>query len=127
MYNQIVENLFLGSLEDAKKFREHKPDGIIICVLENRPVDEPFKAYHIPVITESGHVHTEQLDHISFFLETLLEKKCDVLVHCMAGMERSPLTVAYYLSYSKGIPIEEAYKIVKKNRHETMDRTIWLR
>lgn len=127
MYNKIIENLFLGDLEDAKNFRQDKPDGVIICVLENRPMDEPFKAYHIPTIIENDYVNTEQLDHIAFFLETLLEKKCDVLVHCFAGMERSPLTVAYYLAYSKGIHIDEAYKIVKKNRPQTMDRTMWLR
>src|SRR3972149_153577 len=82
IYNQIIDNLFIGDLYDAETFRKNKPDGIILCVLENRPMEEPFKAYHIPIITESGHVHTDQLDHIAYFLETLLAKKCDVLVHC---------------------------------------------
>ena len=82
MYNQIIDHLFIGGLYDAETFRKNKPDGIILCVLENRPMEEPFKAYHIPIITESGHVHTDQLDHIAYFLETLLAKKCDVLVHC---------------------------------------------
>lgn len=127
MYNEIIKNLYLGDLEDAKIFRRNKPDGVIICVLENRPQDEPFKAYHIPIITESDHVHTEQLDHIAFFLETLLTKNCEILCHCMAGMERSPLVVAYFIAYSKGIPLEEAYKIVKKGRPQTMDRTVWLK
>ena len=127
MYNKIIDNLFVGDLQDAKTFRDHKPDGIILCVLENRPQEEPFKAYHIPIITDSDHVHTDQLDHISYFLETLLAKRCDVLVHCAAGMERSPLAVAYFLAYSKGIPIEEAYKIVKRGRPQAMDRTGWLR
>jgi len=126
-YNKIIENLFIGDLEDAKKFRQNKPDGVILCVLENRPPDEPFKAYHIPIITDSDHVHTDQLDHIAYFLETLLAKRCNVLVHCMAGMERSPLAVAYYIAYSKGIPIEEAYKIVINGRPQTMIRTQWLR
>lgn len=126
-YNKIIENLFIGDLDDAITFRDDKPDGVILCVLENRPLEEPFKAYHIPIITQSDHVHSDQLNHISYFLEALLEKKYDVLVHCMAGMERSPLAVAYYIAYSKGVPLEEAYKIVKKNRPQTMDRTVWLR
>src|SRR3990172_11102387 len=125
MYNKIIDNLFVGDLQDAKTFRDSKPDGVILCVLERRPEEEPFKAYHIPIITQSDHVHTDQLDHIAFFLETLLAKRCDVLVHCAAGMERSPLAVAYFLAYSKGIPIEEAYKIVKRGRPQTQERTGW--
>lgn len=127
MYNQIIPNLFIGDLDDAHKFRQHKPDGVILCVLENRPNTEPFKAYHIPVITNSGHIHTEQLDHIAFFLESLLKTGADVLVHCAAGIERSPLTVAYYIAYSKGISIHEAYKIVKRGRPQTQDRSGWLK
>ncbi len=127
MYNQILSNLYVGDIDDAHKFRQQKPDGVIICVLEERPFNEPFKAYHIPVITNSGHVHTEQLDHIAFFLESLIKNGAEVLVHCAAGIERSPLTVAYYISYSKGISIDEAYKIVKRQRPQAQDRTIWLR
>lgn len=127
MYNEIIENLFLGDLQDSQDFRQQFPNDVILCVLENRPNDEPFKAYHIPIITESGHVHTEQLDHISFFLEALLAKKSKVLVHCAAGIERSPLAIAYFLSYSKGISIEESYEIVKQKRPQIQDRRVWLK
>ena len=127
MYNKIIENLYVGSIHDAIQFRQDKMDAVILCVLENRPDEEPFKAYHIPIITESGHAHMDQLNHIAFFLETLLDKGTEVMVNCAAGMERSPLAIAYYLSYSKGISIEEAYKIVKEKRPQTMDRRDWLR
>jgi len=127
LYNKIIENLYVGSIHDAIQFRQDKMDAVILCVLENRPDDEPFKAYHIPIITESGHVHMDQLDHIAFFLETLLDKETECLVHCAAGIERSPLAVAYYLKYSKGISIEEAYQIVKQGRPQTQDRRVWLR
>lgn len=127
MYNKIIDHLYIGSLQDAIQFRQDKLDAVILCVLENRPGNEPFKAYHIPIITESGHVHMDQLNHIAFFLEALLKKETDVLLHCAAGMERSPLAVAYYIAYSKGISIEEAYEIVKKGRPQTMDRRVWLR
>jgi len=127
LYNKIIENLYVGSIHDAIQFRQDKLDGVILCVLENRPDEEPFKAYHIPIITESGHVHMDQLNHIAFFIETLLDKEIEVLINCAAGMERSPLAVAYYLMYSKGISIEEAYEIVKKGRPQTMDRRVWLK
>jgi protein-tyrosine phosphatase len=127
MYNEIISNLYLGDIQDAQDFRENFPNAVIICVLENRPENEPFKAYHIPIITESGHVHTEQLDHISFFIEALLDKHEKVLIHCAAGLERSPLTIAYFLKYSKGISLEEAYAMVKNERPQIFDRSIWLK
>lgn len=127
MYNEIISNLYLGDIQDALEFREKFPNAVIICVLENRPENEPFKAYHIPIITESGHVHTEQLDHISFFIEALLDKHEKVLIHCAAGLERSPLTIAYFLKYSKGISLEEAYAMVKNERPQIFDRSIWLK
>ena len=131
MYNEIPigehGNLYVGDLDDAKKFREEKPSGIILCVLEHRPHDEPMQAYHIPIMGYSGGVRTEQLDHISMFLESLLYRGHEVLVHCAAGIERSPLTVAYYIAYSRQIKIDEAYKIVKKHRTQAQDRSFWLK
>lgn len=128
MFNKIIDNLYIGDLEDSKVFdKEYPVTGVILCVLENRPASEPFNAFHFPILTESGHVHTEQLDKITQFLYGMLKSDHKILVHCAAGMERSPLAVAYFLQHNFGITLEEAYKIVKKNRPQTLDRSIWLK
>ncbi len=128
MFNKIIENLYIGDLEDSKTFEEQFPiTGVILCVLENRPLDEPNNAFHVAIKTDSDHVHFEQLDKVFTFIDAMLKTNHHVLVHCMAGIERSPLTVAYFLTKHYGITIEEAYKIVKKGRPQTQDRREWLR
>lgn len=125
MWTKIEDNLLLGDLQDAKEFATLK-DGVIICVLENRPEDEPFRALHIPIITNSSHVHSKDLSNISDVITALLNAGNKVFVHCMAGLERSPLVIAYHLAKTKRITLDEGYRIVKKNRPQIYDRSTWL-
>ncbi len=128
MFNQIINNLYVGDIEDSIKFDELYPTtGVILCVLEDRPPQEPNNAGHVAIKTESEHVHTEQLDKVYTFIDAMLKTDHHVLVHCMAGIERSPLTVAYFLTKHYGMTIEKAYEIVKKARPQTQDRREWLR
>jgi len=128
MFNKIIEKLYVGDLEDSKTFEEQFPvTGVILCVLEERPPQEPNNAFHVAIKTESEHVHTEQLDKVYTFIDAMLKTDHHVLVHCMAGIERSPLTVAYFLTKHYGMTIEKAYEIVKKGRPQTQDRRHWLR
>lgn len=127
MYNEIIPNLFLGDLQDAKDFDLLKPDGMIICVLEGRPGNEPFRAIHYPILTSSGHVHSRQLDRLCYVIDAILTKHIPLLVHCAAGIERSPLTVAYYLQGNMMITLDHAYDIIKEKRPQIADRSAWLK
>jgi len=128
MYNQIINNLYIGDVEDSITFDQKYPTtGVVLCVLEERPPIEPDNAFHVPIKTDSGHVHTEQLDKVYTFIDAMLKTDHHVLVHCMAGIERSPLAVAYFLSRHYGMTIEKAYELVKKGRPQTQDRRVWLR
>ena len=127
-YNEIIPNLFLGSQQDAIEFdKAWGEDGTIICVLEQRPANEPFSSYHTPIRTSSGHVHDKQLKHIAWFLQILLAKNQKTLVHCAAGLERSPLTIAYFLTKIHfRNDIKQAYEYIKTKRPEVYDRSDWL-
>lgn len=128
MFNKIIDKLYIGDLDDSITFdRQFPVSGVILCVLEDRPVAEPNNAFHVAIKTESEHVHTEQLDKVYTFIDAMLKTDHHVLVHCAAGIERSPLTVAYFLTKYYGITIEKAYEIVKKGRPQTQDRRHWLR
>lgn len=129
MYSKIITNLFLGELNDVPLFVRDIPDGEILCVLENRPMQEPSKAFQIPIIDDydkTFRVRMEQLDHTFRFINRVLKDKNDLLVHCMAGQERSPLVVAYFLSRNYGITLDQAYKKVKKKRPQIFDRSDWI-
>lgn len=49
----------------------------------------------------------------------------DVFVHCTAGLERSPLAVAWYLCTYYGYHIDAAYDLIKSKRF-CYDRREWI-
>lgn len=65
-------------------------------------------------------------ERISEFLTQCELDRQKVLVHCLAGVERSPLVVAYYLSTRNGGDLDAAYEIVKQKHPSTQMRTEWL-
>jgi predicted protein tyrosine phosphatase len=130
---EIIPNLFVGDAIDATQW-----EGRIICVLEQRPLNEPLQAICIPVlrIIYNGQLNTvpDGALHVdSFILNTVLEiidyylnKGERVLVHCAMGSERSPLVVAKYLEKYKGMSLDDAYALLKAKRPQVADRRIWL-
>jgi Predicted protein-tyrosine phosphatase len=120
--SQILDNLYLGSLDDALNA---PPDFVIVCVLEYQPPNEPKGAYRFPFL-EGGLANVKVLDEFADFVDKLLSEGRKVLVHCAMGIERSPLAVVWYLHKKKGMSIPEAYAFVKSKRNVVADRTIWL-
>jgi protein-tyrosine phosphatase len=120
--SQILDNLYLGSLEDALNA---PPDFVIVCVLEYQPPNEPKGAYMFPFL-EGGLANVKVLDEFADFVDKLLSEGRKVLVHCAMGVERSPLAVVWYLHKKKGMSIPEAYAFVKSKRSVVADRTVWL-
>ena len=49
-----------------------------------------------------------------------------VVVHCAMGMERSPLTVVWYLHRYQDKTIDEAYEMVQHARPVAVDRRDWI-
>jgi len=125
-YNKILENLYLGDIPDAINFDKEIPKGRIIVVLESRPPNEPFKAFHVPILSSSGHVHSLQLDQIACTIDSILQQKIDLLIHCAAGIERSPLMTAWYLHKFRNMTMNEAYTLIKEKRPQIADRQSWL-
>jgi protein-tyrosine phosphatase len=120
--SKILENLYLGCLEDAL---HAPPDFVIVCVLEYQPPNEPPGAYRFPFL-EGGVANVKVLDDFADLVDKLLAEGRKVLVHCGMGVERSPLAVVWYLHRKKGMSIAEAYKYVMARRSVVADRTVWL-
>jgi len=120
--SHILENLYLGSLEDALNA---PPDFVIVCVLEYQPSNEPPGAYRFPFL-EGGVANVKVLDDFADLVDKLLSEGEKVLVHCGMGVERSPLAVVWYLHRKKGMSIADAYRYVMNRRSVVADRTVWL-
>ena len=141
--NNIIHNIWVGDLEDALVW-----DGNLLCVLETRPEKEPKRALHIPILTLkwektfmkdkdgndtnyqiSGFVDKAlpvQLDAVAHVIQNHVDAKEKLLLHCGAGMERSPLALTWYLHTRMGLTLEDAFKLVKEKRPQAENRLEWI-
>ena len=122
MASAVYPGLFVGDMADAKAA---PPDFFILCVLENRPPDEPPNATHIPFLV-NGKADMKQVDIILDVIDRQIQANRQILVHCGAGIERSPLICTLYLHKRVGLPLDDAWKLVQQKRPQAQDRRGWL-
>ena len=75
----------------------------------------------------SGKVQKE-LDELVVLMHKALtdNDETKVVVHCAMGMERSPLTVMWYLTKYHNKTIDEAYDMIRQVRPVVLDRRDWI-
>jgi hypothetical protein len=129
-YNEIIKGLFVGDIKDPEYFRSSYPDGVIINILEGGAIDPERRDYlWVPLLyplTTYPKVNKTNKELIMKLIHENLIQGKNILVHCGAGMERSPLVVACYLKEYHMLSLDEAYKVVKTHRRQTIDRRDWL-
>jgi protein-tyrosine phosphatase len=115
--SEIIENLFVGDLQDAQRF-----DGMIINVLPDLLEGEPAHAIHMPFLAKG----LETLESTADLIDDGLARGMRVLVHCEEGCERAPLVVAWFLKSRRAMSLDEAYRLLKSRRPIVEDRRHWL-
>ena len=129
---EILPGVYLGSANDAVYW-----DGATICVHE----DEGALAqggHWIPILSRTGEdIHPYDpsayeasrlaLDAATSYIRHFQQLHIPVLVHCWAGIERSPLTMAWFLKrYGYTKTLNEAYDKIREARPIIEDRLHWL-
>jgi hypothetical protein len=126
-YDQIIENLFVGSRTGAATAPKNMK---ILCVMWKGEPGKPPRATHIPTTTWNDHdqikADPEKMEEAADWIHLHLSQGYQVLVHCAYGVERSPLTVLWYLRKYRGMSINSAYKLLMSCRKEVEDRRHWL-
>jgi hypothetical protein len=139
---EIVPNIWLGGRWACRY--AHEAGFRTVCVLENpcRVAD----CFHAPILAiESSGFRDRTTPLTVEEYCSLIRIRCDtqllktahqamdeflktspVLVHCLAGRERSPLVVATWLCERNGMTLGEAYKLIMSKRPIVEKRDFWL-
>lgn len=128
-YNKVMPHLYLGNYQAAKDkdlFDKKNIKAVLNCTKEipnsfthrkdieymRIPVDDSLKErdfelmYHyMPVIVEFIHKHVDIQGH-------------NILVHCVAGRQRSCIAIAAYLVSKHGMTPHDACKMILDKRAE---------
>jgi len=118
---QILDFLFLGSQEDAQSSTILKRHGItrVINLSDTCPKSDliPDSDFMRIAIKDSYdakiHVH---FDKAYEFIEEARRTNQRILVHCLAGISRSPTLAIAYIMRSRALSCDEAYRYVKTRR-----------
>ena len=123
--DEVIPGLFIGDIEDSRR----SFDGFVFNMLEG-PVQNPDSRHGWIPIIRSGpgevRIRWKDLDIAAENIESALRTHGRVLVHCAGGIERSPLTVAWFLYRKRGMTWEEAYSLVTTKRPQAQRRDAWL-
>jgi len=136
--NEIESNLYLGDWHGALMATRLDPSFQTLCVIETAPEDRyPDMTYYVPILDHDEdnvwgtclppRALITQLDTACEIIDDHILNEVPLLVHCWAGIERSPLTLAYWLVRSKRqSDLDSAYKFLKSKRPIVEDRRSWL-
>ena len=125
--------LYLGSLVDARAWAGERlsvhenpvdyprgPDDACIAILQARPRGSASRP-------EQFWASRSQLERASSHISARLAAGVRLLVHCGGGVERSPLTIAWWLVRTGECQdLCAAYAMLRATRDIVADRTRWL-
>lgn len=127
--NQIVRHLYIGNMNEAAGIA---PSMDVLCVMWDGESGIPTRAHHIATTRYDGatsadvHAIPEKMDEAADWIESRLRAGSRVFVHCAYGVERSPLTVVWYLMRYQNMNLVDAYNLVLERRPEAGYRGHWL-
>lgn len=127
--NQIVRKLYISNMLEAAGVGDSMA---VLCVMWKGESGIPVAAHHIATTTYDGatsadvHAIPEKMDEAADWIEEKLRAGERVLVHCAYGVERSPLTVVWYLMRYQNMNLTDAYNLVLERRPEAGYRGHWL-
>jgi hypothetical protein len=119
--SQVLPYLFLGNMRDASDASALRKHGIkfVLNVTAKPPIysPEPDIVYKQLEAADNGIQNLRQFFEEAFaFIDRARLAKSGVLIHCHAGVSRSPtIAVAYLMKYYP-MAMSEAYKFVKTRR-----------
>lgn len=60
-------------------------------------------------------------------MRELIDRGHKILIHCQAGIDRSPFVAMLYIAWDRHISFDDAYDIVSEKRPQTIQHDDWAR
>jgi dual specificity MAP kinase phosphatase len=114
----IIDNLFLGNMEDAKSIEfitKNSIDKIINITLDIQNYFDSIEYLNIKIDDSKNVQLNIYFDKVFNFINEDKNKK--ILIHCRQGKSRSASFVISYLMYHYNMNLITAYNYVKKIRN----------
>lgn len=124
--NEILTNLYIGDMTDGRD--ADRTLYAVLCVMWTGEPGISDTAMHIPTTSYeelSVRTHVENMERAARWIDHWWRLK-RVLVHCAYGIERSPLTVVWYLMRYHRMTLDQAYELVLERRPQAQYRGTWL-
>lgn len=115
----VDENVAIGGWLDATRFGMLKRNGVEVVIDVRALFDRiPHSLSRVPKV--------DRLLHVADMLVEMSKRDAKVMIRCRQGKDRTPLVAAAYVSRRYGMPLKEAYELVKKRRRPTRYHWDWL-
>jgi protein-tyrosine phosphatase len=122
----IWERIYLGSLKDAERLGRSNPQRIatVVSLCREQAVRRAAKItyIHIP-IADSGPISAQKFEDIMFAIAVGV-RRGNLLVHCLQGMNRSPILIAAWLDRCGYAGIDKALAQIAELRDLAPSRTL---
>lgn len=145
-YNEIIPNLFLGSIESSQNFEFIKNNNISVIIncskdivdsfsinlikpIEDAPINVQewlyensyyIKYYRIPVDDNGNDQEIENFHEYTIKLLYIIKNEFDkgkkILVHCLAGNQRSAAFVCAFIMLYKNIKLLDGIKLLLEKK-----------
>jgi protein-tyrosine phosphatase len=116
--SQVDKRLYVGNINSvAKDILEMYDIGAIVSIQKHKlPIDTEIPILRVYIDDAIGEDIMSLLDIVADFIDLQVNLKRNVLIHCTAGVSRSPtFTIAYLMKYRK-MRLGDALNLMKIRR-----------
>ncbi len=113
-YSRIVDNFYLGNQDATQTIR--RIDLIVSIGCSSKHASDRVENMKIAIRDKDTSDITPFLDPVCDTINAYLSRNKRVLIHCKAGMNRSPAFVIAYLVKYNGMSLDQAKSHIQKIR-----------